>query len=94
MYFGASVTTARRLRLSSVGEMQIGNFPFDYLGVPLFRKVPNIHHLCLVADKILSQFEFWKGIYLSYAGRVCLDNSVSLLSLFILLVFITGMFLS
>lgn len=37
--------------------IRVGHFPIDYLGVPLFKRALNIHHLCPVADRILSQFD-------------------------------------
>lgn len=62
--------------MSSLGGRRVGRFPFDYLGFPLFCGSPTFQHLRLIAVKILSQFDTWKGRSLFYAGKVCLINSV------------------
>ncbi|KAI9198086.1 hypothetical protein LWI28_009807 [Acer negundo] len=54
----------------------IGQLPFSYLGVPLFRGKPRKAVLRPIADKILSKFAKWKGKSLSLAGRATLIRSI------------------
>lgn len=53
-----------------------GYFPFDYLGVPIFKGRVKCAHFKALADKISSKLAAWKGYTLSYAGRVTLVGSV------------------
>ncbi|KAK1591397.1 hypothetical protein Q3G72_007018 [Acer saccharum] len=56
--------------------MQIGQLPFSYLGVLLFRGKPRKAVLRPIANKILSKFAKWKGKSLSLAGHATLIMSV------------------
>jgi ribonuclease HI len=76
IYFGSSVSPSRIGSLQSLVGMQIGQLPFSYLGVPLFRGKPRKAVLQPIADKILSKFAKWKGKSLSLAGRATLIRSV------------------
>ncbi|KAL8474055.1 hypothetical protein ACS0TY_030778 [Phlomoides rotata] len=59
----------------------MGALPFDYLGVPIFRGTPRVHHLSRLVDSVIYKFSRWKGSTLSLAGRKCLINSVIAASL-------------
>ena len=48
------------------------------LGVPIFKGVPKVRHLRLIADKILERIDSWKGMYLSYTGRLALVKSIAM----------------
>ncbi|KAK3212741.1 hypothetical protein Dsin_017447 [Dipteronia sinensis] len=74
--FGSSVSPARISSLQSLVGMQIGQLPFSYLGVPLFRGKPRKSILMPIADKILSKFSKWKGKSLSLADWATLIRSV------------------
>lgn len=57
-------------------QMQLGSFPFRYLGVPLSpRKLAYADCKALV-DKILARMKSWTVKHLSYAGRLVLVKSV------------------
>ncbi|KAI9199991.1 hypothetical protein LWI28_001193 [Acer negundo] len=76
IYFGSSISFSRIGSLQSLVGMQIGQLPFSYLGVPLFRGKPRKVVLRPIADKILSKFAKWKGRSLSLASRATLIRSV------------------
>ncbi|KAK3217931.1 hypothetical protein Dsin_011901 [Dipteronia sinensis] len=76
IYFRSSVSPSRIGRLQSLVGMQIGQLPFSYLRVPLFRGKPKKSLLQPIADKILSKFAKWKGKALSLARRATLIKSV------------------
>ncbi|KAK3222027.1 hypothetical protein Dsin_009052 [Dipteronia sinensis] len=54
----------------------IGQLPFSYLGVPLFRGKPKKFVIQPIADKIMLKFAKWKGKALSLAGRATLIKLV------------------
>ncbi|KAK3218686.1 hypothetical protein Dsin_012656, partial [Dipteronia sinensis] len=62
--------------LQSLVGMQIGQLPFSFFGVPLFRGKPRKAVLLHITNKILSKFTKWKGKSLSLAGRATLIKSV------------------
>ena len=76
IFFRSSISPSRIGSLHSLVGMQIGQLPFSYLGVPLFRGKPRKAVLRPIADKILSKFAKWKGKSLSLAGRATLIRSV------------------
>ncbi|KAK1549712.1 hypothetical protein Q3G72_006607 [Acer saccharum] len=76
IFFGSSISPSRIGSLHSLVGMQIGQLPFSYLGVPLFRGKPRKAVLRPIADKILSKFAKWKGKSLYLAGRATLIRSV------------------
>lgn len=57
--------------------MKRGNFPFIYLGLPLFKGKPTISSLLPIANKVRDHMESWKGNTFSFAGWVCLADSVN-----------------
>ena len=62
--------------LSAFAGLRRGSLPFIYLGVPLFIGTPKRRWLQCIVDKILSNFDKWKGHTLSIAGHLALINSV------------------
>ncbi|KAL8485254.1 hypothetical protein ACS0TY_027528 [Phlomoides rotata] len=76
VYFGRHVPPHNRRYIQASLGIGIGDLPFTYLGVPLFRGAPKSMHLRGICDRILTKFAAWKGTALSLAGRVCLINSV------------------
>ncbi|KAK2661152.1 hypothetical protein Ddye_007685 [Dipteronia dyeriana] len=77
IYFGSFVFPSRIGKLQSFVGMLIGQLPFSYLGVPLFRGKPNKFLLQPIVNKILSKFAKWKGKAFYLAGRATLIKSVS-----------------
>ena len=47
-----------------------------YLGIPLFVGVPRDCWIKQIADKIKNRLISWKGLKLSFVGRLCLINFV------------------
>ncbi|KAI9198847.1 hypothetical protein LWI28_023034 [Acer negundo] len=76
IYFGSSISPSQIGSLQSLIGMQIGQLPFSYLGVPLFRGKPRKAVLRHIANKILSKFAKWKGKFLSLASHATLIRSV------------------
>lgn len=76
IYFSSLISDSHQMALLDVIMMNKAILPFVYLGVPLFKGTPKVCYLQGIEDKILHQFESWKGKSLSMAGRVCLVNSV------------------
>lgn len=56
--------------------MKHESFPFNYLGVPLFKGKPKSIFLKSIVDKIFSHFDAWNGRLLSFARRVFRLNSI------------------
>ncbi|KAL8463491.1 hypothetical protein ACS0TY_034224 [Phlomoides rotata] len=75
-YFSKHVPLHIRRYAHTTLGISVGELPFTYLGVPLFRGVPKAVHLRGIADRILGKFATWKGTALSMVGRICLLNSV------------------
>ncbi|KAL8479156.1 hypothetical protein ACS0TY_026131 [Phlomoides rotata] len=75
-YFGRHVPAHNWRYARTTLGIGIGDLPFTYLGVPLFRGAPKAMHLRGIADHIIAKFATWKGSTLSMAGRICLVNSV------------------
>ena len=76
IFFGNSISFARMNSLCSIAGFWRGSLPFTYLGVPLFIGAPKKKWLQAIANRILSNFDKWKGTTLSMAGRLALINSV------------------
>ncbi|KAI9160260.1 hypothetical protein LWI28_006684 [Acer negundo] len=76
IYFGSFVSLFRISSLQSLVGIQIGQLPFYYLGVTLFRGKPQKAVLRPIADKILSKFAKWKGKSLYLAGHATLIRLV------------------
>ncbi|KAL8555812.1 hypothetical protein ACS0TY_003573 [Phlomoides rotata] len=69
VYFGSNVSVSMRRRMCRATGVSTGSLPFDYLGVPVFRSAPKVHHLSRLADSVICKFSRWKGSTLSLAGR-------------------------
>ncbi|KAL8546881.1 hypothetical protein ACS0TY_006555 [Phlomoides rotata] len=69
VYFGSSVSVSLRRRICRSTGVSLGSLPFDYLGVPIFRDAPKVHHLSRLVDSVICKFSRWKGSTLSLAGR-------------------------
>jgi len=54
----------------------VGSFPFNYLGVPIFRGKPKSTYLQPIDDRIKLKLSSWKASLHSIAGRVQLVKSV------------------
>jgi hypothetical protein len=54
----------------------VGSFPFNYLGVPIFKGKPKARFFNPIADKIKNKLSAWKASLLSIAGRVQLVKFV------------------
>lgn len=92
MYFGKFVSNVRRWKLSFDASMKISQLHFIYLGVYLFQGAPKACFLRSVADFILSFFFILGKIALFFMRKwfVWLIQ-LSLVNLFILLMFINGL---
>ncbi|KAK9921034.1 hypothetical protein M0R45_029564 [Rubus argutus] len=66
----------RANRIQRILGIQVGSFPFTYLGVPIFVGRPKSEYLLPIADKICCKLSSWKGKQLSQAGRLQLIDSV------------------
>jgi hypothetical protein len=54
----------------------VGSFPFNYLGVPIFKGKPKARFFYPIADKIKNKLSAWKASLFSITGRVQLVKSV------------------
>jgi hypothetical protein len=61
MIFSGSISTARLAVISRILNFSHGTFPFNYLGVPIFKGRPKSVHLQSIADKIKIKLASWKG---------------------------------
>ena len=75
-FYHGPITRARSQLLSSWLGFNAGSIPFTYLGVPIFLGKPRKSHLQPIAVKIINKLATWKGLLLSYMGRVQLVQSV------------------
>jgi hypothetical protein len=57
-------------------NFNVGQLPFNYLGVPIFKGKPKVSHLQPIADRIKLKLSAWKASLLSMVGRVQLVRSV------------------
>ena len=57
-------------------QMEEGDLPFRYLGVPLHSKKLNSRDCRPLVDRIIGRIKFWSSRLLSYAGRIQLVRSV------------------
>ncbi|MCI27995.1 RNA-directed DNA polymerase (Reverse transcriptase), partial [Trifolium medium] len=68
--FSGSITQGRLAIIAQLLNFKMGNLPFNYLGVPIFKGKPKVFHLQPIADKIKMKLSAWKASLLSMAGRV------------------------
>jgi hypothetical protein len=74
--FYGSITHRRLHIIVDLLNIKLGNLPFNYLGVPIFKGKPKASHLQSIADKVKLKLSAWKASLLSIAGRVQLVKSV------------------
>jgi hypothetical protein len=74
--FSGSITPGRLSLIVQLLNFNLGNIPFNYLGVPIFRGKPRSFHLQPIPDKIKLKLSAWKASLLSIAGRVQLVKAV------------------
>ena len=70
------INQQRLNHLANLLGFSIGNLPFIYLGVPIFKGRPKTIYFQSTADKIRLKLANWKAALLSIAGRVQLVKSV------------------
>ncbi|XP_019423006.1 PREDICTED: uncharacterized protein LOC109332480 [Lupinus angustifolius] len=75
-FYTGNVSARKIATLTSFLGFSAGSFPFNYLGVPIFKGRPKRIHLQPIADRILDKLGSWKGKLLSIMGRVELVRSV------------------
>jgi len=75
--YAGSISTGRLNYLVNNLGFQAGEFPFNYLGVPIFKGKPKKSHLQGIADRIKIKLTSWKAAMLSMAGRALLVKSVT-----------------
>ncbi|XP_024636247.1 uncharacterized protein [Medicago truncatula] len=74
--FSGSIPHARLSQIANFIGFKIGQLPFTYLGVPIFKGKPKVVYFQPVADKVRLKLAAWKASLLSIAGRVQLVKSV------------------
>jgi hypothetical protein len=74
--FYGSITHRRLQIIVDLLNFKLGNLPFNYLGVTIFKGKPKVSHLQSIADKVKLKLSAWKASLLSIAGRVQLIKSV------------------
>ena len=70
IFLGARVRPLMHCKLLHYTSMRHGGDTLTYLGVSIFKGASKVHHLRPVIDKILRKIDSWKGICLSYTGRL------------------------
>ena len=73
--FSGSIRNARLLQLATLIGFNIGQLPFFYLGVPIFKGKPKPVYFYPLADKIKIKPGAWKVSLLSITGKVQLVKS-------------------
>lgn len=73
--FHDGIPWARVHNINQILGFNGGTLPFCYLGVPIFKGKPKRSQLQPIAEKILAKLIAWKGLTLSYMGRVQLVKS-------------------
>jgi len=68
--FYGSIPTARLHQIAAFIGFNIGQLPFTYLGVPIFKGKPKSIYFQPIADKVKLKLSAWKASLLSIAGRV------------------------
>lgn len=76
IYFGDVVSNVGHTALFDSSGIRLGNVPFVYMGVLLFKGRPLVSHLRSIVDSIVAQFDAWKGHFLSFSCLSCLINFV------------------
>lgn len=75
-FYPSGITPRRLGILANILGFSVGQHPFSYLGVPIFKCRPKKQHLQPIADIIKTKLASWKGSMLSIMGRVQLIKSV------------------
>ncbi|XP_019433032.1 PREDICTED: uncharacterized protein LOC109339940, partial [Lupinus angustifolius] len=75
-FYIGSVSARKIATLTLFLGFSAGSFPFNYVGVPIFKGRPKRIHLQPIADRILHKLGNWKGKLLSIMDRVELVRSV------------------
>lgn len=75
-FFCGRYAASRKSIIQSILGCNEGDFPFTYLGVPIFKGQPKRCHFQGLMDRVKSKLEGWMGKLLSMAGRVQLVQSV------------------
>ncbi|GAU50480.1 hypothetical protein TSUD_409650 [Trifolium subterraneum] len=75
IYSGGITPSRLNIIVNNIG-FNVGSFPFNYLGVPIFKGKPKATFFYPIADKIKNKLSAWKASLLSIAGRVQLVKSV------------------
>ncbi|XP_019451876.1 PREDICTED: uncharacterized protein LOC109353976 [Lupinus angustifolius] len=75
--FFSTQANARKIgKLTTWLGFGAGSLPFNYLGVPVFKGIPQVIHMQPIADGIVIKLAKWKGFCLSIIGRVELVKSI------------------
>lgn len=75
-YFSGTLSPNRNRSIGSILGFSAGRLPFNYLGVPIFKRKPKKIHLQSIADRIKVKLSTWRGSLLSIMGRVQLVKSI------------------
>lgn len=73
--FSGSMCDSRIHHIFLMLGLKIGNLPFFYLDVPIFKGAPKAAYFMTLVDKIKMKLENWKSSLLSFVGRVQLVKS-------------------
>jgi len=69
LYVGA-ISNSKTFQINNLRNFNIGNRPFIYLEVPIFKGKPKVVRRQGAADKVKNKLALWKASLLSIAGRV------------------------
>lgn len=75
-FYPSSITPRRLGILANILGFSVGQHPFSYLGVPIFKCRPKKQHLRPITNIIKTKLASWKGSMLSIMGSVQLVKSV------------------
>jgi hypothetical protein len=74
--FSGSISAVRLTQIADFIGFNIGQLPFTYLEVPIFKGKPKSLYFQPIADKVKLKLSAWKASLLSIAGRVQLVKAV------------------
>jgi hypothetical protein len=74
--FSGGISQSRLNNIANLFGFTIGYFPFNYLGVPIFKGRLKASYFFPIADKIKNKLSAWKASLLSITGRVQLVKAV------------------
>lgn len=74
--FLCGVEAVKGQRIRQILGMPLGELPIRYLGIPLHARSLRSHEYQGLVEKVRGKMRGWYARHLSYAGRLCLINSI------------------